>query len=162
MNILSGDLLFVWGHGIFDIAIDKVTHGASHVAMFLDENTLCEAQVFREIGEVKLDHYLKKADRLEVWTDETLTNEERDKMIEYAKSLYGNKYDYLLIPLELLHFEFDMNINWYKEHGHRICSTFCNDIAKHVNHIWTDQENPAPCDLMNYGKLKRKCILKSK
>jgi hypothetical protein len=160
MNIHPGDILFVWGDSFIERAIEHVTHGAGHCAMFINENTVCDAMAFRTIGEQSLDYYIRIASKLEVWTDPTLTDDERKKMCAYAKKLYGEGYDYILIFLEFLHFETGINIDWYKKNDKFICATYINEIAKHVGRKWTDKVNPAPVDLTNYGALKRKYKIK--
>lgn len=161
MEILAGDVLFVWGDGLFDHAIEYVTHGPSHCALFINDTTLAEANAGRTIGECTLDDYLSRGGRLEVWGDPTLTDDDRAKLVEYAKSLYGVPYDYLLIPLEFIHFEFGAKIDWFREHHHRICSTYIYDAARHVGKTWAAHANPAPVDLLQYGALQLKGALTS-
>lgn len=156
MQIQPGDLLFVWGHGLIAGAIEHITHGPSHVALFIDENTICEAQGGRLVGEQDLSFYLDSGARLEVWSDPTLTDLERTRMVAYAKQMYGTHYDYWLILLEALHFETGMKIDWYKNNQHLICSLFGYIVAKRVGHIWSQDPNPAPVDLLNGGVLVKK------
>lgn len=154
MGIKPGDLIFILGNSFIDKAIEHVTHGPSHVAMFLDYNTLIEAQGGREVGTNNLSFYSSK--KCEVWTDPTLTDDERKQMIQYALSLQGTPYDYLLDILEFGHFEWGANINWFKESGHLICSTFVNKVGQRVNRAWSKVVNPAPVDLLEGGILIRK------
>jgi uncharacterized protein YycO len=160
MNIQPGDVLFVWGNSFIDGAIESITHGPSHCAMFLNDKTLIEAQGGRDVGENTLSFFMPKADRLEVWTDPTLTNDERQQMIDYAKTLYGLPYDYFLIPLEALHFETGMDLSWYRENRHFICSTLINQIVKKVNRVWTDSPFPAPINLFDFKKIIKKGVIK--
>jgi hypothetical protein len=161
MNIKKGDLLFVYGNSFIDHAIEHVTHGASHVAMFVDDGrTLCEAQGGREIGEVGLSFYLDKKCRLEVWHDPTLTDNERVKIVEYAKMFYGEGYDYPLILFQLFHFELGLDIEWYRENHHLICSTYMALLPKKVKKKWSHSNLPAPYDLQHDGYLKYKFTIK--
>jgi len=157
--IQPADVLFVWGGGLIDDTIEIVTHGPSHVALFINESTLCEAQLGRSIGECPVSLYTSKDCRLEVWTDPTLTVDDRSAMVSYAKTLYGEHYDYLLIPLELLHFTVYEKLSWYRENKHRICSTYIDAVAQHVKHQLAKVANPAPVDLLNGGVLQRKGVL---
>lgn len=152
--IKPADVLFCWGYSLIDKGIECVTNGPSHCAMFLDENTLIEAQVGREVGKQSLSFYLDKGCRLEVWADTSLTDAERQQMVEYALSLHGTPYDYLLIPIEALRF-LGANTDWYIENSHLICSTFLTKVANHVKRTWSKELNPAPVDLMNGGVLTK-------
>lgn len=159
----KGDLLFCYGNSWIDDAIQNITHGAAHVAVFVDENTLCEAQYGREIGEISLDYYMNNPDvtRLVVYSDQSLTDAERDDMMAYAKTLYGEHYDIELIPLELLHYVFKMNIEWYHEGNIKICSSFAWQLGKHEGKTWSHFLNPAPADLeRDKLGLEEMCVLK--
>ncbi|MCZ8512394.1 hypothetical protein O9H85_08100 [Paenibacillus filicis] len=158
MQIKPGDVLFVWGNGLIDHIIEEITDGPSHVALFVNDTTLCEAQSGREVGEIDLSFYMSENNYLEIWRDLSLTDDERTKMIQFAKSKYGSKYDYVLIPLELFHFEISLNIDWYKEHQKYICSTYINEIGKSVNRKWSKVANPAPIDDKNENQLTKMFI----
>lgn len=157
-GIKPGDLLFVWGNDWIAKEIEEVTHGASHVAMFLSDSKLIEAQGMSKIHELDATTYLDK--RTEIWSDPSLTDEERQKIVIYAKTLYGEEYDYLLILFELAHFTLGEKINGIHEHHKLICSTFVNKCAKEIGKTWTNEINPAPVDLLKGGVLvKTDCSL---
>jgi hypothetical protein len=160
-TIKPGDVLFVWGKGIVPDIIEAVTHGPSHVAIFVYDTTLYEAQGGREIGDCPLtDYTLGDCERLEVWGDPDMTDEQRQKMVEYAKSLKGTPYDYVLIPLELLRVETGIPIGWYHENKHRICSSYVYDSATHAGRQWADDPLCTPEGLRGFGVLQRKVVLK--
>lgn len=155
MEIKSGDLLFVWGKSLISESIEFVTHGSSHVAMFINNSNICEAQGGRVIGESNLSSYTNEHTYLEIWRDNTLTEEDKTKMVEFAKSQYGKKYDYILIPLELFHYELGLPLDWYDEHGKFICSTYVNAIGNSVSRKWSKVINPAPKDDENEDELQK-------
>lgn len=160
MDIKPGDVLFVWGNSFIEDAIEWVTHGPSHCALFIDSETVVEAQAGRETGITLLADYFATKDKLEIWRDETLTDEERIRLVAFAKSQNGIHYDYLAILADLARFELNIPINSFHEGKRRICSSFVNDIAKSVGHNWTNiAYAPAPVDLLNSGKLTRKGAL---
>lgn len=162
MEILPGDILFMWGESIVDDAIELVSRGPSHCALFLDKQTLAEAQAGRESGTTLLSDYLNTNDRLEVWRDETLTDEDRQKIVAYAKAHFGIHYDYLAILAELARFEAGININSFHEGKRRICSSYVNDCSKAVGRNWGNVAyTPAPVDLLKGGKLTKKGVLAS-
>lgn len=156
LDIKPGDVLFVRGSGFIPEIIEYVTHGPSHAAMFVDTNRLEEAQGGRPLGEIDLSFYLDGKTKLEVWEDDSLTDSERAKMVSFAHTLYGEKYDYMLIPLEFLHFECGLPLGWYHHPNSDICSTDIYDVAAHVGHIWSKVPNPAPVDLLHGEILKKK------
>jgi hypothetical protein len=153
MDIKPGDILFVWGTSFVDRGIELVTHGPSHVAMFVNENTVCEAQGGRTVGETALSFY--DSDTIEVWRDMTLTDDDRQSMLTFAKQLYGTPYDYALLPLAGLSAEFGISDAWYHENGRFICSTFVANVAEHVGRHWARGVNPVPVDLQTSGELTK-------
>lgn len=159
-EIKPGDVLFVWVNGPIEEAIEWVTHGPSHCALFIDHETVAEAQWGRTTGITPLFNYFLSHDRLEVWRDETLTENERTRIVEYAKAHFGIHYDYLAILAELVRFEVHIPINSFHEGKRRICSSYVNDCAKSIGRDWSNiPYTPAPVDLMKSGKLTRKGAL---
>lgn len=156
LEILPADLLLIWAHGVIPELIENVTHGPSHVAMFVNAERLEEAQGGRSIGECALSLYLQSGARLEVWGDPSLTDAERAEMVRFAHTLYGKRYDYALIPLELLHFECGLPLGWYHNDDAFICSGDIDTVARHVGHIWSKTANPAPVDFIQGGVLQKK------
>lgn len=160
-DIKAGDVLFVWGKGFVPDLIECITHGPSHAALFIDNITLCEAQGGRLVGPCALEAYTGgDCERLEVWGDPELTDDQRVKMVDYAKTLYGIPYDYVLIPLELLHYKTGLPINWFHENKHRICSSLLYDIAYHFGRMWAKDPLCTPEGLRSYGVLKQLAVLK--
>jgi hypothetical protein len=160
-EIKPGDVLFVWGVGTLERIIESVTHGPSHCALFINENTVAEAQGGRTTGTESIASYLDSTKHLEVWRDESLTDAERASMVEYARAHFGIHYDYLSILAELAHFELGVKLDDYHEGNRRICSTYVTDIAKSVGRQWARVSVPAPVDVLNGGELKRKGVLKN-
>jgi hypothetical protein len=156
LEINPGDVLFVWGSGFVNREIEQVTHGPSHCAIFKEPSIVIEAQGGRVVGETALSFYLDGITRCEVWGDPNATDEQRKRMVDYAKTLYGTPYDYLLIPLELAHYELGISLNWYHENKHFICSSLVYDIAEHVGLTWASSVVCAPEGLIDFGTLKKK------
>lgn len=155
-EILPGDVLFLWGDGIIKSSIELITHGgAYHCAIFVDNETLVEAQGMMKSSTSPLSDYLNSNDKLEVWRDTTLTEHEREQIVKYALNHLGTEYDYLAILAELMRYEFGIALDDYNEGKRRICSSFVNDCAKSVKKDWSNVHIPSPADLLNSGKLKR-------
>lgn len=159
-EILPGDLLFVWGNSFIEEVIEEVTHGPSHVALFLDEQTIAEANWNRTTGASPLSNFLSGKGRLEVWRDDTLTDEERSKMVKYAREHFGIHYDYLGILVELARYELNFPLATLHEGKRRICSSYVNDCIKSIGRNWANVPYaPTPSDLLQGGKLTRKGAL---
>ena len=153
-DILVGDVLFCWGDGFLKDTIELVTHGAYHCAIFIDNETVAEAQGMRKSGTSSLSSYLESGDKLEVWRDTTLTDDERNQIVKYANNHFGIEYDYFAILMELIRFELGISITDFHEGKKRICSSFVNDCAKSVGKNWSNVDYvPAPIDLLKSGKL---------
>lgn len=153
-EIKTGDVLVVYGTSLIDRGIELAEHGGpSHVALFLTPTELQEAQGGRTVGECDLSFYLNSNAKLEVWRDPTLADAERAEMIRFAHTLYGERYDYALIPLEFLHLECGLPLGWYHNKDSMICSVDVERIAEHVGRKWSKAPNPAPVDLVNGGML---------
>lgn len=149
MVILPGDVLFIWGDDPVDNLIEGITDGPSHCAMFIDSEVICEAQRGRPVGERPFSFY--EGTRYEIWRDPSVD----PSIVELAKKFYGDGYDYWVILLEFLRFEFHLSTGWYHEKDEFICSTFLSEVAKRVGRQWASVLNPAPVDLMNGGILQR-------
>lgn len=161
MEILPGDVLFVWGSGAINEIVERVTHGPSHCALFLGKETIAEAQAGRKIGSASTLYYRINDIRCEVWRDDSLTPEDRKNIVKFAKSLFGTSYDYLAILAEFARFELNFPINSLHEGKRRICSSYVYDCAKSVGKEWTNVKTPAPVDLLGGGKLTLKGALKN-
>jgi hypothetical protein len=161
-KIEAGDLLFVWSDGWIGEEIEHITHGSSHVAVFVSEDKLYEAQGGRTLGECDLSFYLNNEEisRLEVWTDPTWTDGERSKVPDVAKKYEGTEYNYEVIGLEFAHFELGLNIDWYSSKGKLDCSEYAKVMGLEFGKVWSKEVHPAPVDLMNGGGLVKKLVLK--
>jgi hypothetical protein len=82
-------------------------------------------------------------------------------MVAFAHTIFGEQYGYVLIPLELLHFELGLPLGWYHHPRSDICSTDVERIVQHVGRSWSKVPNPAPVDLMQGGVLHKKLDLAS-
>jgi hypothetical protein len=161
LEVLPGDVLFVWGNGPIEEAIEHITHGPSHCALFIDSQTVAEAQWDRKAGSTPISDYLAdKGKYLEIWRDESLTDDERNRIVDDAIKNFGIEYDYLAILAELVRFELDIPITSFHEGKRRICSSYVDDRSKSVGRNWANVSYaPAPVDLLKGGKLTRKGVL---
>jgi hypothetical protein len=161
LEILPGDVLFVWGNDLIGETIELITHGPSHCALFIDSKTVAECQWDKKSGPTNITDYLSdQGNRLEVWRDDTLTDRERTIIVDWAKQHFGIEYDYLAVLAELVRFELHVPINSFHERKKRICSSYVNDCVKAAGKDWAHVSYaPAPVDLITSGKLKRKGAL---
>jgi hypothetical protein len=162
-EILPGDLLFCSGKGIIQRIIQWVTRSKYyHCAIFIDQDTLIEAQSGEKTSKVPLSKYLNSKDKLYIYRDKSLTNFERYKMVNYALNHLNMDYDYMAILAELARYELGLSLKYYDEGNKHICSSFVNDCGKSVCKIWTKERVPSPQDLVigkrlvQVGKLDNK------
>jgi cell wall-associated NlpC family hydrolase len=161
-EIKQGDLLFLSGKGIIETIIQWVTRSKFyHVAVFINDHELIEAQGGEKTSIVPLSKYLNSKDNLYVYRDVTLTDYERYKIANYALSHQGIEYNYMSILAELLRYEMHILIENYNEGNKRICSSFVNDCFKSIGKKLSEQKVPSPQDIVEgkvltrIGKLKK-------
>jgi uncharacterized protein YycO len=162
-EIMKGDLLFVGGTGIIQFLIQLITRSRfSHVAIFVDSETLVEAKSGRKTGTTLLSTYLNSKNKLVVFRDTSLNEKEREQIAKYALDHQGIEYNYMAILAELARYELGLSLKYYDEGNKRICSSFVNDCGKSVDRQWTTEKVPSPKDLIKgkqltkIGKLKKK------
>lgn len=148
-----GDLIFVRGDAPIPKIIEEITDSPYyHVAGLVKENELIEANGFRKTGYAGLDYYWGHAD---VYTCDSLTDEQRQKIVEYVTAFVGSRYDYPLIVWEAARYL----LRWvwpYKEGKSRICSTLWADAYREVGvELCPGIRYPSPADLAQ-SKLLRK------
>jgi hypothetical protein len=162
-EILKGDILFVSGKGIIKSLIEWITHSKYyHTAIFLDSETIAEFQGLRKSGISPLSDYFNKGDKLIVYRDKSLTDQEREQIANYALHQSGKNYDYMAILAELFRYEMHISLDDYNEGQKRICSSFVRDCGLSVGRLWSLEKVPSPQDLIAGKKLKRIGKLKNK
>ncbi len=151
--IKSADLILVRGAGLVDRAIEKISNSQySHCTGLVKLNELIEAQAFRKTGYQGLDFYQGSSD---VFTCDSLTDEQRQQIVAYVVNEVGSKYDYLLIPLELGHFVFHVDLP-YSEGLRHDCSTLWSDAYKSAGvDLCPGIEFPSPGNIGDSGLLRR-------
>lgn len=161
-DILPGDVLFLSGKGIIKSLIEWITHSKYyHCAIFLNNESLVEAQGGEKTSIFPLSKYLNSNDKLYIYRDINLSNFERYKIVNYAMNHLGMKYDYTAILAELARYELGLSLKYFNEGNKRICSSFVNDCySKGIGKKLTEEKVPSPQDLISglkmIGKLKNK------
>jgi uncharacterized protein YycO len=147
------DLIFVRGHDIVSRAIEDITDCPySHVAGYVKDNELIEAQWYRKVGYQTLDHYDGLYD---VYTCDQLTDTQRKLIIEYATKRIGTRYDYLLIAWEALRYLAHITLPYHNDYR-VICSTLWSDAYRYAGiDLCPGIRYPTPADLAQ-SKLLRK------
>jgi uncharacterized protein YycO len=147
----KGDIVAVHGQRLISLAIETITHSPiSHVAIVEDpdKRQLIEAEIDRTIGYQSLDHYKEHCVILRV---PSLTDEQREQVVQYAKAQLGDSYDFKAIVEEYLRyrFRFQMNQRQAEETKQKrfICSTLVNSAYLSVGIKLTDQYLPSPDDI---------------
>jgi uncharacterized protein YycO len=151
-----GDLILVRGNSFISAAIEDISNSIySHVAGIVKENELIEAEGFRDIGYQALDYYKGKAD---VFVCDILTDEKREKIVEYVKNEIGGKYDYPLLFVEAARFLLHITFPYKEKFNCRICATLYVEAYRSVGIDLTPGiKYPSPGDVAN-SKLLRKVM----
>lgn len=146
MEIKFGDLILERGTGPISEAIEQISHSPySHVAGYVKDNELIEANGFRKIGYQALDYYAGKAD---VFSCESLTDEQRSQIVDYVKNEVGGHYDYVLLVWEFLRYVFNLILPYKEAKTVRICSTLWADAYRSVGiDLCPGIKYPSPGDL---------------
>lgn len=143
-----GDLIFVRGEDIISDVINWAEHGKySHVAIYVGDGQVIEAQGGRRISLAPLSNY-RKYDVGKV----DMTDQQREDLIKYAMTQRGLPYDWLLIFIIAVRLLFRINIP-YIERSARICATFARDCFEHVSITLTDIVNCTPEELGESSKI---------
>lgn len=129
MELEIGDLILVKGTGLISKAIEDIEHSQySHVAIYVGNNQLIEAEGFEKTGYVSIDKYKGQAD---VYKHVYLTEFDKRNLLKYLKEQVGTKYDYLLLLWEFLRYVKHIALP-YKEYHSHICSTLANDAYQDI------------------------------
>jgi hypothetical protein len=154
-EIKQGDILFVSGNGIIKKLIQWITRSKFyHCAIFIDQNTLVEAQGGEKTSIVPLSKYLNSKDKLYIYRDISLSDFERYKIANYALNHLGMDYDYIAILAEIARYELGLSLKYYDEGNKRICSSFVSDCYLSIGKKLTEEKVPSPQDLVSGKVLK--------
>jgi cell wall-associated NlpC family hydrolase len=163
-EILPGDVLFFSGKGIIKSLIEWVTHSKYyHCAIFINDHEVIETQGGRKSGKTPLSDFLNSNDKLTIYRDKSLSEDERKKIVSYALNHQGIEYDYLAILAELGRYEIGISLDDYNEGKRRICSSFVNDCyEKGIGKELSKQKVPSPQDIVEGKVVRRIGVLKKK
>jgi uncharacterized protein YycO len=155
-NNLKGDIVLVYGIGFEGDVIDDVEHSKyAHTAGFVAANKLVEVNSIKT-DYVDMSMYKGKAD---VFTCDTLTDEQRDLIAIYIINQVGTHYDWILLCLEGIRYIFHVMLSHKEFHNH-ICSTLWNDAYKSVGiDLCPDIKYPSPADLSGSKLLRNSHLL---
>lgn len=150
--MLTADLILVHGDGWISQGIEDITHGKySHVAGIVKPNEMVEAG-WRKVQYQGLDYYNGQYD---VLTCDMLTDEQRQRIADYAMKQVGKRYDYLLLLWEFIRYEFGLFLPYINTDS-VICSELWSDAYRSVGvDLCPGVKYPSPNELAN-SKLLRK------
>ncbi len=153
-TIKPADLILVRGDGLIDKAIEEISHSPySHVAGLVKPNELIEAQAFRRTGYQGLDYYHGVSD---VFTCDSLTDEQRNQIVAFVMKEVGTEYDYLLIPWEFEHYVFHVDLPFAEDDARHDCSTLWSDAYRSVGvDLCPGVKYPTPGDLGTSMRLRK-------
>lgn len=138
-----GDLVFVRGTSLIDVAIEDITRGPySHVALAMSFEQLIEAQCGEPVGYVPASKYAGSADVHR----SALPLETIHAIVANASDALGEHYGYGLIVEELVREETGIQLP-VRENKHTICSVLVSDAIRRAGIVFCPGiEYPAPSD----------------
>ncbi|WP_425805507.1 hypothetical protein ACHOLT_02245 [Desulfitobacterium sp. Sab5] len=144
-KIQPGDLLLIQGNTWIDKVIKRITGSSyTHVAGVVGPDEAVEILPFKRTNYQKLETY---TGRVDVFTCNSLTDDQRRKIVEHAVNKVGAKYDYKLIIWEASRYLF----HWvwpYKARDNSLCSTLWADAYRNAGiNLCPDIIYPSPGDL---------------
>lgn len=121
-----GDVVFYKGTSFISKVICKLTKSPySHVALAIDDKRIVEADLFikTRITELKYENItIMRAD---------LTEEQRRRVVDFARYLVGRSYDYLSVFLWLLRLTFNINSKGLFNNANRL---YCTELIDRCYH----------------------------
>lgn len=159
-SLKPGDIIFVRGHftKITDdlIKLGELIHDHSaeyvHVAIFLGDGVIAEAQGGRLSGTGELAQYKDNYDMGWIY----LTDEQRAKLVDEAQQEYGLDYDWHLIGDIAEDVMEDHDTNQPDLPHERICTTYVKSVYKNALGIDFDcGDTPVELSRSNYITMVR-------
>lgn len=153
MEIRLADLILVKGTNWISHFIEDVEKSPySHVAIYMGNDQLIEAQGFKRTGFVPLSTYKGMTD---IYTCDEATDKQRQKIVDYLTKEVGTHYSYLLFAWEFVRYETGILLP-YDPGPNRICSYLATEAyAKNVLNLCPGIRFPSPADVAQ-SKLLRK------
>lgn len=156
MNIQTCDILFYNSDGsFFQEAIKDITKSQYvHCALAVGNGDLIEANGFITTREIPLSG----EPGFDVYRIDGLTDNQKEKILNFVKSKIGSKYDYEKVIGLLIRFELLPRFKGFSEAGHYICSGLVDEallaggVARKTKDFIGDL---APSELLKYYDLRR-------
>ena len=151
--MLPGDLIFIRGQGLVIEPIKWMTNSKySHDVGYIRDNLFIGVQGFQKTQYEVLSRYKGQSD---VFTCDLLTFEQREKIVAFAQSELGSRYDHLLLVWEALRLLFGIFLPYYKN-KRRICSTLWADAYRSVGiDLSPGIKYPTPADMVKSSLLRQ-------
>lgn len=145
MDLKKGDIIFVYGSSLIDKAIEFITRSKyNHIAIYIGEGKVMEAQGFRTVGTQDINLYNGVYDAYRI----PLTNEQIEQGLNWLIKQEGREYDYWDIFVLLLRCTIKFRIPWHE--GKRIlCSRLGRDFVSNCN-IKIPNKNMTPEDFFEW------------
>ncbi len=157
-EIRPGDIILVYGSTWIDQVIKKIIRSDyTHVAGVVKSNEVIDILPFTQAGYKNLRLFAGKAD---VFTCDTLTDDQRRKIVDYVNRKVGTSYNYWLVVWEGCRYL--LNWQWpYKTGKSGLCSTLWADAYREAGvDLCPEAIFPSPRDLADSRLLRKVCGLK--
>ncbi len=153
LQLQVADLIFIRGTRWLDFPVKLVTQSQyTHVAGYVGEHQLIEAQSFRNTGYLPSAAYAGAAD---VFRYPRLTSSQAARIVRFARHEVGSHYDYLLLGWEFFRLSLGIVLP-YMKNKRRICSTLWADAFTSAGiALCPTLRYPTPGDLTRSGLLRK-------
>lgn len=128
-DLKPGDLIFVHGTDWISQCIERFTKSKySHVAIYIGDGQVMEAQGNRTVGTRSLSYYVGLYDVFRV----PLTHEQLEAGLAWLNNEKGIEYDYWDIFVLFMRCVFNLQIPWHECHR-LLCSRLMRDFLFYCN-----------------------------
>lgn len=141
-----GDIVLIKGKNSLSRVIEEIEDSVySHAAGIVKENEIIEVVLFEKTSYESLDSYKGYAD---IFTCDSLNNEQRDGIVKYAENHLGSYYDLPLLLWEFIRYAAHIILPYKQIFQSYICSTLWAEAYRSVGiDLCPNIKYPSPKDL---------------
>ena len=153
VDYAPGDLIFIRGSEGIAGTIKRLTKSPyTHMAGFATYQDIIESQALRRTGWDTAKRYREVGD---LYVCDSLTKEQRLKIVEHVMDQIGTKYDYLLVGRLGWHLLRGKTTLRHNTRGKHICTTLWVDAYRAAGiDLCPGNPYPTPADLAASSKLR--------
>lgn len=146
MKLRIGDIIIVHGKGLISELIEEVSNGIySHVAIYVGNGCVIEAEGFKKTGYAQVSKYAGQAD---VFRYNYLSDVQQQNIVKYLKGQIGGRYDWKLLLFEFIRYTFNRTLRYKENFRCHICSMLAKDAYINIKiYLTPGLDCPSPNDI---------------